>query len=155
MAQLWFRKAVAQGHAKSQFNLAFMMERGEGPVGSEYQIVGLYRKAAKQGLDDAQYKMGLIYFDGQLGLSKWITMAAEWFEKAAMQGHLEAQFMTAKINLILDYAKVWAWMRIIEDRGHPNAQKTRDVIEPRIGDINRKEGEELYQELRKKVIPRD
>ena len=155
MAQLWFRKAVAQGHAESQYNLAFMMEHGEGPVGSEHQIVELYRKAAKQGLDVAQYKMGLIYFDGQLGLSKWITLAAEWFEKAAMQGDLEAQFMTAKTNMILNDAKVWAWMRIIEDRGHRNAQKMRDFIEPRIVDINRKEGEELYQELREKVIPRD
>ncbi|MCH8189478.1 MAG: hypothetical protein IIB66_12445 [Proteobacteria bacterium] len=72
-----------------------------------------------------------------------------------MQGDLEAQFMTANVNRILDYAKVWALMRIIEDRGHRNAQEMRDFIEPRIDDINRKEGEELYQELRKKVIPRN
>ncbi len=155
MAQLWFRKAVAQGHAESQYNLAFMMEHGEGPVGSDGQIVELYRKAAEQGLDVAQFNVGLIYFNGDFGLSKRRTLAAEWFEKAAMQGDLEAQFMTAKVNMILDDAKVWAWMRIIEDRGHRNAQKMKDFIEPRIHDINRKEGEELYQELRKKVIPRD
>ncbi|MFB3135436.1 MAG: tetratricopeptide repeat protein, partial [Rhodospirillales bacterium] len=30
MAQLWFRKAAAQGHAEAQFNLAAMMDFGEG-----------------------------------------------------------------------------------------------------------------------------
>ena len=155
MAQLWFRKAAAQGHAEAQFNLAAMMDFGEGPVGSDRQIIELYRKSAEQGHDGAQFNLGMIYFNGDLGLSKRRTLAAEWFEKAAMQGDLEAQFMTANVNRILDYAKVWAWMRIIEDRGHRNAQEMRDYIEPRIVDINRKEGEELYQELRKKVIPRD
>ncbi len=155
MAQLWFRKAAAQGHADAQFNLAAMMNFGEGPVGSDRQIVELYRKSAEQGYASAQFNLGKIYDDGLLGVRKSVTTAAKWFEKAAMQGHLEAQFMTAKVNMILDYAKVWAWMRIIEDRGHRNAQKMRDFIEPRVGDINRKEGEELYQELRKKVIPRD
>ena len=155
MAQLWFRKAAAQGHAEAQFNLAAMMDFGEGPVGSDHQIVELYRKAAEQGVDVAQFNVGMIYFNGDFGLSKRITMAAEWFEKAAMQGHLEAQFMTAKTNMILKDAKVWAWMRILEERGHPNAQELRDYIEPRIVERRRRQGEELYQELRKKVIPRD
>ncbi len=155
MAQLWFRKAAALGHAEAQFNLANMMDNGEGPVGSERQIVELYRKSAEQGYAPAQYNLGMIYDDGLLGVRKSVTTAVKWFEKAAMQGDLEAQFMTARSNMILNDAKVWAWMRIIEDRGHRNAQKMRDYIEPRIVDINRKEGEELYQELRKKVIPRD
>jgi len=155
IAQLWFRKAAAQGHAEAQFNLAAMMDFGEGPVGSDHQIVELYRKAAEQGVDVAQYNLGMIYDDGALGVRKSVTTAVKWFEKAAMQGHLEAQFMTARANMILDYAKVWAWMRILEERGHPNAQELRDYIEPRIVEWRRRQGEELYQELRKKVIPRD
>lgn len=132
-----------------------MMDNGEGPVGSERQIVELYRKSAEQGYAPAQYNLGMIYDDGLLGVRKSVTTAVKWFEKAAMQGDLEAQYMTAKVNMILDDAKVWAWMRILEERGDSDAQKLRDFIEPRIHDINRKEGEELYQELRKKVIPRN
>ena len=155
MAQLWFRKAAAQGHAEAQFNLANMMEFAEGPVGSERQIVELYRKSAEQGYASAQYNLGMMYLEGGFGIRKSATTAAEWFEKAAMQGDLEAQYMTARVNVILDDAKVWAWMRILEERGDSDAQKLRDFIEPRIVDINREEGEELYQKLRKNAIPRN
>ena len=153
MAQLWFRNAAAQGHAGAQFNLAAMMDFGEGPVGSNFQIVELYRKAAEQGHDSAQYNLGMIYYDGERGVYQSARTAAKWFEKAAMQGHLEAQFMAARINTILYFVKAWAWMRIVEERGHPDAQKLRDYIEPRILDFRRKQGEDLYRRLLTEIPP--
>ncbi len=155
MAQLWFRKAAAQGHAEAQFNLANLMEFAEGPVGSERQIVELYRKSAEQGYAPAQYNLGMMYLEGGFGIRKSANTAAEWFEKAAMQGDLEAQYMTARVNMILKDAKVWAWMRVLEERGHPNAHELREFIEPRIVEWRRRQGEELYQELRKNAIPRN
>ena len=46
-------------------------------------------KAAEQGQAEAQYYVGLFYQEG-LVVSKNLTTALQWFEKAAAQGHQEA-----------------------------------------------------------------
>lgn len=49
-----------------------------------------FLSAALKGHRDAQYKLGLCYLNGDLGLEKKYIRAEEWLEKAAMQGHPEA-----------------------------------------------------------------
>lgn len=52
-----------------------------------------FLSAALKGHRDAQYKLGLCYLNGDLGLDKNYTRAEEWLEKAAKQGHPEAQHL--------------------------------------------------------------
>jgi TPR repeat protein len=49
-----------------------------------------YRKAAEQGLAEAQFNLGLRYYKGE-GVRKSRTMALKWFRKAAAQGHPTAK----------------------------------------------------------------
>ena len=45
-----------------------------------------YRKAAEQGLAEAQYNLGQVYTKGD-GVAKDMIEAVKWYRKAAEQGH--------------------------------------------------------------------
>ena len=47
--------------------------------------------AALKGYSSAQYKLGLLYLNGQMGLDSNKTTAQKWFLLAANQGHIDAQ----------------------------------------------------------------
>ena len=49
-----------------------------------------FRKAAKQGLKEAQYALGACYANGE-GVRENLRQAAYWFRKAAAQGSKEAK----------------------------------------------------------------
>lgn len=55
------------------------------------QSVSEITKAANQGNADAQYQLGLRYFNGN-GVRRNYTKAASWFRKAAEQGNTHAQY---------------------------------------------------------------
>lgn len=50
-----------------------------------------YLRAALRGDKEAQYKMGLSYLNGQLGLDRSYIHAEKWLDQAAHQGHVEAK----------------------------------------------------------------
>ncbi|WP_010113016.1 SEL1-like repeat protein [Acinetobacter sp. P8-3-8] len=50
-----------------------------------------YLRAALRGDQEAQYKMGLSYLNGQLGLDRSYSHAEKWLEQAAHQGHTHAK----------------------------------------------------------------
>ncbi|MEN8280232.1 hypothetical protein [Acinetobacter gerneri] len=50
-----------------------------------------YLRAALRGDQEAQYKMGLSYLNGQLGLDRNYSQAEKWLVQAAHQGHLQAK----------------------------------------------------------------
>ena len=43
-------------------------------------------EAADRGCADAQYELGVGYYQGNLGLQVALATAIEWFQKAALQG---------------------------------------------------------------------
>lgn len=54
------------------------------------RAVEWYRRAAEQGLLEAQYNLGNMYADGR-GVEKDEVCAVDWYWKAAEQGSVEAQ----------------------------------------------------------------
>lgn len=52
--------------------------------------------AASEGLDLAQYNLGILYFTGR-GVEQDFEAAFKWTESAALQGHLAAQFNLATL----------------------------------------------------------
>ncbi|OTG67582.1 SEL1-like repeat protein [Acinetobacter silvestris] len=50
-----------------------------------------YLRAALRGDKEAQYKMGMSYLNGQLGLDRSYSHAEKWLEQAAHQGHQHAK----------------------------------------------------------------
>jgi transcriptional regulator GlxA family with amidase domain len=50
-----------------------------------------FKKAAEQGIADAQFRLGLMYFLGNKGVPENRQLAISWLKKAALQGHAQAQ----------------------------------------------------------------
>ena len=81
-----------------------------------------WRALAEQGNADAQFNLGQAYKLGR-GVPADLGSAQSWYEKAAAQGHGQAQ---ANLGLILfqkgDRAKAMPWLRKAAEEGDPRAQ---------------------------------
>ena len=80
-----------------------------------------WQPLAEQGDTDAQFNLGLLYYNGR-GVPQNYAKAREWFEKAATHGHARAQ-----VNLGLlyangqgvpqDYKTAEYWFRLSANQG--------------------------------------
>lgn len=97
-AYKWFRLAAEDGHAISQYNLGKLLVADEvplleGAVDRKVQHaegVEWIRKAADQGLLDAQAAYGVILYRGEFETKPDATAAAGYLKPAAEAGDLEA-----------------------------------------------------------------
>jgi len=80
-------------------------------------IVEQYRKLAKKGYADAQFKLGLAYAEGK-GVRRDQDKALKWFRKAAEQGHTEAR-LTLELTELVDREEI---IRKAAEEGDVNAQ---------------------------------
>jgi uncharacterized protein len=92
-----FRPLAEQGHAKSQFNLGWMYEKGQGVPKNDKTAMKWYKLAAKQGVAFAQFNLGWMYDQGQ-GVPKNHKTAVKWYRLAAEQGWRDAQYRLNKIK---------------------------------------------------------
>jgi TPR repeat protein len=93
------------------------------------EAVGWFRRAADQGVADAQFFLGWIY-------QYWwhhsdYSIAAAWYFLAAEQGHAGAAFELGSLYEIghgvrRDHAHAEAYYRQAADRGHERAQQALD-----------------------------
>ena len=85
---------ASEGDAFAQTNAAWGYENGYGTTADDYEAVEWYLKAAEQGLAEAQYKLGDMYYDMYYGddVEQSYEKAVEWYLKAAEQGLAEAQY---------------------------------------------------------------
>lgn len=91
-------------------------------AGNFSAAVAQWRPLADKGDADAQFNMGQAYKLGR-GVSADPKIALSWFEKAAAQGHEQAQ---SNAGLLLYNAgrkpAAMRWIRMASDRGDPRAQ---------------------------------
>jgi TPR repeat protein len=85
LAMKWHLAAAKQGHARAQYKYARLIYQTQDyPAAAEW-----FRKAAEQGLIEAQVWTGGLYSTGQ-GVSKDMTEAYKWYLIAARMGHPDA-----------------------------------------------------------------
>lgn len=97
-----------------------------GSAKDDQQAVAWYRKAAEQGDAQAQYVLGLMYFDGR-GVVQDDQQAQAWYRKAAEQGYASAQVNLGLMHVSgrgvpKDDAQAVAWLRKAADQGNPYGQ---------------------------------
>ncbi len=86
------------GSRYGQCVLGKLYHWGEGGVARDYaQALALYRLAAAQKLDGAQYCLGFMY-SGGCGVAKDHAEALRWYRLAAAQGHPWALFSVAECH---------------------------------------------------------
>lgn len=93
-AIFWWKKAAAQGHAESMYQLgsAYLFGSSTAKFVSDpdREAATWYFQAASAGHADAQYHLGLLFLAGK-GVVQNHQEAARWMKKAAAQGHPEAK----------------------------------------------------------------
>jgi TPR repeat protein len=93
----WFNQAEVHGCRVSAYNLALIYFSGMGGIERDLDKAAKYGlKAAKQGFDEAQYLVGLMYENGE-GLPENPAEAFHWYELSASQNNPKAQFATGFI----------------------------------------------------------
>ena len=107
-----------KGDAKGQ-NLLACTHRlsGKDPV----EAAMWYRRAADQGLKEAQFNLGVMYDNGE-GVVRDRTGAAEWYRKAADQGLKEARFNLGVMydtgeGVVQNCAEAAKWYRKAAEQG--------------------------------------
>ena len=87
---------------------------------------------AEVGDTEAQYVLGSRYYTGE-SLQKDLSIAAEWFEKAAMQGHAKAQYNLGYMyangeEFDQDLGMAMKWYRLAAELGLAEAQNNLALL---------------------------
>jgi uncharacterized protein len=75
----------------NHYSVHYDLHRHERVYTYQRNAIWYFLHAALKGYSTAQYKLGMIYLQGQLGLSPDQYKARKWLLLAANQGHIEAQ----------------------------------------------------------------
>jgi|GEM_PF-1262676 len=124
----WWEKAAAQNHAKAQFMLGHVYDKGEGVPQNASEAKAWYEKAAQQGEPMAQHSLGLLLHPTSKSSVQNHAESFKWFQKAAASGHTDSQFMLGieyEFGVIVpkDAAKAKEWYGKAAAQGHEQAKQ--------------------------------
>jgi TPR repeat protein len=100
------RKGAEEGDATAQNSFGLRFASGEGVPRSEAEASKWFRRAAQQGLADAQFNLGNLFYSASLsrppvGTGEARIEAYMWYHLAAAQGHQRAGAFEETLNLQL------------------------------------------------------
>ena len=112
--------------AQAVFSPTAALRRGAAlmAAGKPGQAFRLYARAGRSVLAEAEYGVARCYLDG-VGTPASRTEGIRWLERAAHQGHIEAQSQLAVFYLLgsgRDYAKAMQQARVAAEAGSGEAQ---------------------------------
>lgn len=90
-AKIWYEKSAEQGDSAAQSCLGMLYLLGEGIDKDLVKAKSFLIKAAEQDYSRAQFNLGVIARDDENNLEE----ALQWFEKAANNGHVDAEYTLA------------------------------------------------------------
>jgi len=125
-----FVLSVLQSGPPSSF--AQVSERKKSPAKGYTEAQKWFRQAAAQGHKNAQYMLGLIFYNGR-GVKKDYREARAWFERAAKQNHSGAQYMLGIIyydgkGVPKDNGRASKWFTKTAKKGDKDAQYMLGLI---------------------------
>ena len=122
-----FETFAARGDAIAQFYLGRIYMQGLGSFKPDYsKALELTRKAAKQGLAEAEELLGFLYYYG-LGVPQDNKLAVEWLRKAALHGVAEAQDNLGYLyekgqGVPQDWVQAYQWYSLGKKTGEESAE---------------------------------
>ncbi len=129
------------GDIEAQFQLAMMYDLGIGVPKNFSESGKWYQKAATAGVAEAQFQLGVRYYEhGKKAKENYVT-AFSWFFKAASQGMAEAQHNIALMYQLgrgvpTNRVEAYKWYLIAAAQGYPKALLARETLG---GDLTRPE----------------
>jgi uncharacterized protein len=120
----WYRKAAEQGNAQAEFALGQMYSRGWGAPRDTADAMRWMQMANDPASDGPPTEWARI--EGY-GFEQDQKQAAYWYEKAAEQGHQEAQYNLARLyasgqGVPRDQGQALRWVRASASQGYAPAQ---------------------------------
>ena len=108
------------------------IEKNKSPATGYSEAQKWFRRAAKQGHKNAQYMLGLIFYNGR-GVEKSYPTARTWFERAAKQDHSGAQYMLGIIHydgkgVPKNHGRAGKWFGKAARKGDKDAQYMLGLI---------------------------
>lgn len=112
-AAMYFQMALDNGFIPAAFELGTLYFNPTGPFKKDFvKAQKYYHLAAEKGNADAQYMLGYMYNYGHV--EKNLTLAIEYFEKAAKQGHVISAAQLAllyQIPAVHNYEKAFTYCK--------------------------------------------
>ena len=113
--------------------------------GDYEKAASLVRPLAEQGVAEAQFMLGTMYFDGQ-GVPQDHAEAFKWLRRAALQGIAESQYVLGIMydqgeGIREDDAEAVKWYRLAADQGNVNAQYNLAIMYDQGGGIREDDAE--------------
>ncbi len=110
-----------------------MNDQGQGVIEDDIEAVRWYRLAAEQGLDAAQYQLGVMYTEGR-GILKDEAAAVRWHRRAAEQNYDTAPYALGVMytfgwGVLKDPVLPHMWFNIAGAYGNEMAGEQRDTLE--------------------------
>ena len=90
-AVVWFARAAEAGHVLSMTRLAESYAHGRGIKRDEDQSRFWFSRAAERHEPEAEYQLAMMLLRGKGGYQRDEVRGLEWLERAAKDGHFEAQ----------------------------------------------------------------
>ena len=117
-----------QGNPWDQFNLGLKYAKGEGVPQSDTEAAKWYKRAADQGVVEAQYNLGLMHYQSQD-----FTLAMKWLKAAGERDTAGAQYLVGTMyykgsGCKQDHSKAASWFEKAADLGHAKAQYNLGVM---------------------------
>jgi len=85
----YWHPLAADGHVDSQYQIAQLLENGQGVTQSFEKALDWYRRAAQKGQGDAQYRLGLFYINESVEKNE--ALGFYWMQSAADNDSLPAK----------------------------------------------------------------
>ncbi len=123
----WYRRGVALNDVSAQTHLGDMYLDGVGVERDLAKALELFRPSAEQGYPLAQYKIGVIYQQGDRRVRRDMASAVTWFRKAAENGFARAQNDLGYLyetgdGVRRNLAQAAGWYRLAAEQGWALAQ---------------------------------
>ena len=130
----YMRAAANQGLPAAQYYLGNMYENGQGVTQDAPQARMLTERAARAGHRIAMYDLALYYIEGKGGVSADMSIAADWFRKAAEFGMTDAQYNLAVLyergtGVSADPSEAYSWYAIAGSQGDQDAARRAQQLE--------------------------
>ncbi len=134
------------GDPEAQFRLAMLYDLGIGIPKNFTESGKWYLKAATAGVAEAQFQLGVRYYEhGKKAKENYVT-SFSWFYKAANQGMAEAQYNIALMYQLgrgvpTNRMEAYKWYLIAAAQAYPKALMARDTLATDLTRLEASEGE--------------
>ena len=138
-----FKELADQNDGRSQTIVGMLYEQGVGVEKSAEKAVDYYRRAAAQGIPQAESRLGHLMFKMSATAREDVGESVGWLEKAAQHGRIEAQvtlgklYSEGKFGIPLDNTKARRWLSSAASQGSAEAQSLLSKI-PGVTDMQQR-----------------